>query len=307
MLNKLKRFSQKLRRIPVIGYISKVFFHLYLIIVTLLGNGVSLVAGSLTYNTLLAIVPLVLVFFSVLSFLPQFDTIRDSLQTLIFENLSPSNQEEFKEIFNSVIAKTSNLGLPSVASLFVIAYMLVNTIDKTINRNIWHIKTKRKFLQTFTSYWTVISFGPLLLGGLLFAKSYITGVTFLNDKSLLGNTVTLILGYAQLFMLWFILFFTYTVFPQTKVRLVNGAVSALLATLALSFAQKLFVYYIKNFASYYVLYGALATFPITVFWLYIAWYIILSGATLTKILDQNNFFTLYKSYLIERKVVESEV
>ncbi|MFC6276969.1 YihY family inner membrane protein [Psittacicella hinzii] len=270
---------------------------MYLIVVTILGNGISLVAGSLTYNTLLALVPTILVFFSVLSFLPHFADIRDTLQSTIFNLINPNEDDklEILQVFNNVIAKTSNLGLPSVLSLFVIAFLLVNTIDRTINRNIWQIKAQRKLLQSFTSYWTVISFGPMLLGAILFVKSYLMGVYALN-KDLLSTSIVLVLSYAQVFMLWFILFFTYTVFPQTNVKWLNGAVSSLISTIALVLAKNIFVYYIKNIASYYIIYGAIATLPITVFWLYIVWYIILSGATLTKVLNQNNFFTLYRSY-----------
>ncbi|RIY35108.1 YihY family inner membrane protein [Psittacicella hinzii] len=294
---KFQKIFRRLRQIPVINSIVKFFFHLYLIVVTILGNGISLVAGSLTYNTLLALVPTILVFFSVLSFLPHFADIRDTLQSTIFNLINPNEDDklEILQVFNNVIAKTSNLGLPSVLSLFVIAFLLVNTIDRTINRNIWQIKAQRKLLQSFTSYWTVISFGPMLLGAILFVKSYLMGVYALN-KDLLSTSIVLVLSYAQVFMLWFILFFTYTVFPQTNVKWLNGAVSSLISTIALVLAKNIFVYYIKNIASYYIIYGAIATLPITVFWLYIVWYIILSGATLTKVLNQNNFFTLYRSY-----------
>ncbi|RIY33087.1 hypothetical protein CJP74_02880 [Psittacicella melopsittaci] len=278
--------------------ITKGIFHLYLIFITVLGNGVSVVAGALTYNTLLAIVPIVLVFFSVLHMLPAFTDMRESLQNFIFANISPSNVEDFNSVFDNIIAKTANLGLPSVASLFVIAFLLIRTIDKTINKNIWQIKDKRSMLQSFTSYWTVISFGPILLGGIVFIKSYLIGIYSL-DNDLISSSILIFLNYIQSFMLWFILFFTYTVFPNTKVNWIKGAIASFLAVLGLNLAKLVFVYYVTNIASYYVIYGAIAAFPITVFWLYIVWYIVLMGAALTKVLNQNNFYTLYRSYLLE--------
>ncbi|RIY32435.1 YhjD/YihY/BrkB family envelope integrity protein, partial [Psittacicella gerlachiana] len=93
--SKLRKTFLFLRRTKGFKTITKSIFHLYLIITTVLGNGVSVVAGALTYNTLLAIVPIVLVFFSVLHMLPAFNSIKDSLQEFIFENIAPSNIEDF--------------------------------------------------------------------------------------------------------------------------------------------------------------------------------------------------------------------
>ncbi|RIY33408.1 hypothetical protein CKF54_02890 [Psittacicella hinzii] len=298
--NKLQKIFYSARKTKALGGICKFLFHLRLIILTVLGNGISVVAGSLTYNTLLAIVPIILVFFSVLHMLPAFSNVKELLSEVIFSNIAPSNIEEFNEIFENVIAKTANLGLPSIASLFVITFLLVHTIDKTINKNIWQIKKQRKLLQSFTSYWTVISFGPILLGGIVFIKSYLIGIYSL-ENNIISNSIVLVLNYVQAFVLWFILFFTYVAFPNIHVKWINGAIASLLATVGLILARDIFVYYVKNIASYYVIYGALATFPITVFWLYIVWYVILMGAALTKVLNQNNFYTLYRSYLLNQR------
>lgn len=277
-------------------YLSKSLTYLYLVIYNLLSGSTTLVAGSLTYNTLLALVPTILVFFSIFSVLPHFNELRTSIQDILFNILSPNSAGTLEEVFDNVIAHTNNLGLPSVLSLFVIAFLLIHRIDQTINQNIWKVKRRRTYVSSFTTYWTVISFGPMLLGGIFFAKGYLVSIYSLRED-LLSSTVIFVLGYIQIFILWFMLFFTYTFMPLVKVRWHTGLLGSLIATIVLVLCKNIFVYYITTFPSYYVIYGAIAAFPITVFWLYIVWVVILCGAQLTRIFDQSSFYLLLASYM----------
>lgn len=279
-----------------IHYLVKAISYLYLVVYNIFNGSVTLVAGSLTYNTILAIVPIILVFFSVFSVLPHFTDLRNTLQELLFSVLSPNSQGTLTEVFDNVVAHTNNLGLPAVLSLFVIAFLLIQRIDQTINQNIWKIKRRRNIISSFTTYWTVISFGPMLLGALFFAKGYLLSIYSIDD-SFVSSTVVYILNYTQLFILWFILFFMYTFFPLKSVSWKSGLISSCLTTFILVICKNIFVYYITTFPSYYVIYGAIAAFPITVFWLYIVWTIILSGAQITRIIEESSFFLLLNSYM----------
>lgn len=74
-----------------------------------------------------------------------------------------------------------------------------------------------------------------------------------------------------------------------------------MVTFILLVAKEIFIYYITEFPSYYVIYGAIAAFPITVFWLFIVWYIILTGATLAKVLTVSTFSSLYREQLLRER------
>lgn len=146
------KIRRTVKKFSLLRFITKPLTYLTLLISAILSTGLSIVAGFLTYSTLLALVPTLLVFFSVLSLLPAFEDLKEGLQNLIFGVISPNSQNTLTEVFDTVIAKTSSLSIPSVISLFVIAFMLVRTIDSTINKNIWRIRKRRKLLSSFTLY-----------------------------------------------------------------------------------------------------------------------------------------------------------
>ena len=160
--------------------------------------------------------------------------------------------------------------------LFVTALALILTIDRTLN-NIWRVKRPRPFAQRVLVYWAAMTLGPLLLGASLALTSYVVSAS----RGLVGampGGVRFLLDLVEFGLLWVGLAALYRYVPHTHVKRGHALAGALFATLAIELAKKLLAIYIAMVPTYSAVYGAFATLPILLVWIYMAWVIVLLGA-----------------------------
>lgn len=240
-------------------------------------------AGSLSYTTLLSLVPLFTVALAISTAFPVFDETITVLQDFILENFLPDARgiETIAEQVSSFTENAGRLTAIGIGFFVVTAVMLMLTIDEALNR-IFRVQRRRPLLQQVLIYWAVISLGPVLIGGSLSATSFAIGAS-------LGKLNLDILADALLRVLPFIftcaaLTLLYTVVPYRHVPLSHALASGILAGIAFEVAKRAFAAYITNFPTYTLIYGAFATIPIFLVWLYLSWCVVLGGATLTAML-----------------------
>jgi membrane protein len=155
-------------------------------------------------------------------------------------------------------------------------------IEKTFNM-IWRVPVSRGFVNKLTMYWAVLTLGPLALGV----------ATTLSVQPLfewLGADVSSFawLRTAGIFVLtWMAFCVTFLLVPNCKVPIPYAVLGSMVSTILFTLAKSLFLVYI-NQASYSVIYGALATIPIFLLWLYVVWGVILLGASLAASLTTFN-------------------
>ena len=137
------------------------------------------IASSLAYATLLALVPLITVMFSVLGGLPVFENVGYRVQTYIFENFVPAFGDTVLGYISNFSDKASELTLTGSGMVFVIALMLLATIDDALN-SIWHVQNRRSTLSRFLVYWAILTMGPLLLGIGMFSTSYLMSLPVIS-------------------------------------------------------------------------------------------------------------------------------
>ncbi|MEH6454190.1 MAG: YihY family inner membrane protein, partial [Psychromonas sp.] len=135
-------------------------------------DNIKVPAGHLAYVTLLSIVPLLAVIFYMLSAFPMFSELNQIIEDLVYNNLVPTSSDAIKEHMSGFIENTKKMSMMGIASLIVIALLLISTIDQTINR-IWRCTNKRSKISAFTIYWTILSLGPIIVGGSIALSSYI--------------------------------------------------------------------------------------------------------------------------------------
>ncbi|MBB5214380.1 membrane protein [Parapusillimonas granuli] len=236
------------------------------------------VASSLTFTTVLGIVPLLAVVLSLFTAFPLFADFRLALENFLSTSLlPPSVSENVMFYLNQFAAKAS--GLTAVGSLFLIvtSVMLFMTIDEAFN-SIWQVERQRPIGQRILVYWAIISLGPILIGASLWA------MTVLARESLghIGDLPTA-LGYLLSFVplaatgLGFTALFVGV--PNRRVLWRDAAVGGFGTAVVLELMRWGFAYYLARFPSYTVIYGAFATLPIFLLWLYLSWLAILVGAT----------------------------
>lgn len=246
-------------------------------------------AASLSYTSLLSMVPLLAVIFGIVSAFPVFDQWSNRLQSFIFDNFLPDTGEQIVPYINGFLDSVSSLTLPGTVVLIVTALLLMVRIEAALNR-IWRVDRNRTLTNRIVMYWATLTLGPLLIAAAI----------ALNAQQLFGESGYLGLlpsGLAKLwvFLLYWLVFALFFVLvPNRRVKIRHAAIGALLSAVLFSVAKAGFVAYVSN-TSYKVIYGALATVPIFLFWLYLVWAIILLGASLAASLTTFSDFSRRES------------
>ncbi len=243
-------------------------------------NKLTQAAGYLTYSTMLALVPLIMVVFSIFSAFPVFNDVTGELKLFIFNNFAPQASDVVGEYLDQFVTNSKQMSAIGIISLIVVALMLINSIDRTLN-SIWRDSSVRPLMFSFAIYWMILTLGPLMMATSLFLSAM--------TKEMLTTTFSLPFGISSLsvvsfFLTWFIFTLIYTVVPNKKVSIRHSAAGALVAAIFFTLGKQAFAWYIKTFPSYQLIYGAMATLPIMLLWIQLSWIAILLGAQLAAVL-----------------------
>jgi len=238
-----------------------------------------LTASSLTFTTTMALVPLFTVALAVFTAFPVFGKLQGALQAWLVQSLVPDAiARQVLGYLTQFAGKANRLGAVGLAVLFVTALALVLTIDRTLN-SIWRVRRRRSLGQRVLVYWAVMTLGPLLLGASLSISSYLISAS----RGLVGampGGVQLLLDVIQFVLLAAGLTALYRFVPNTPVRRSHAWAGGLFAAVGIELARSLLALYLGKVPSYSAVYGAFATVPILLVWIYIAWVIVLWGAVI---------------------------
>ena len=234
-------------------------------------------ASSLTFTTMIALVPFVTVALALFTAFPMFGKLQSNLQTWLVQSLVPDAiARQVLGYLTQFAGKASRLGGLGFAALVLSALALVLTIDRTLN-NIWRVRRPRPFGQRILIYWAVITLGPLLLGGSLALSSYFLSASR-GLVSGLPNVVAWFLNTVEFVVLAGAYSALYRYVPNTPVKRSHAIAGGVFAAVGIEVAKRLLALYIGSVPTYSAVYGAFATVPILLIWVYIAWLIVLFGA-----------------------------
>ncbi|WP_220719403.1 virulence factor BrkB family protein [Agarivorans litoreus] len=244
----------------------------------------TMIAGSLAYVTLLSLVPLVAVTFSMISAFPVFSGFQTLIEDFVFSNFVPASGEVVKQSLRGFVENASKMTAVGIAALAVIALMLISAIDNSLNM-IWRVKEKRRWRSAFPMYWMILTLGPLLMGGSLALSSYIFSAQLFDHETLIGIWNKLLRMVPLLFSIGAFCLL-YLLVPNKSIRFVHGLSGAVVAALLFELGKRGFAFYVASFPSYQVIYGAIATIPILFVWVYVSWIVVLIGAEITAALGE---------------------
>ena len=238
-----------------------------------------LTAGSLTFTTLISLVPLLTVMLAIFTAFPIFSSFQAALEQYFLKSLIPPNiAKPVLGALTQFAAKANKLGAVGLVALGVTALALMLTIDRTLNA-IWRVQRPRPMAQRVLVYWAAMTLGPLLLGGSLTLTSYAVSVgqgllSAMPDQmaTALGGADVVLLGLAMAGLFHYV--------PNTHVRWRHALLGGAFVSLGFSLAKSLLAWYVKQVPTYSTLYGAFATVPIFLIWIYLGWVIVLLGAIL---------------------------
>lgn len=237
----------------------------------------ALTAASLTFTTLISLVPLVTVMLAVFTAFPIFGRFQSALQQYFLQALVPDNiARPVLQALTQFAGKASKLGSVGLLLLVATALALMFTIDRTLN-TIWRTRRPRPLAQRVLVYWTGLTLGPLLLGAGLSLTSYAVSASSGLVKALPGGLALLIdLAEAGLLAAGVALLFRYV--PNTHVRWRHAWAGAVFVAIGIEIAKRALGWYIQAVPTYSVMYGAFAALPLLLLWVYLSWLIMLLGA-----------------------------
>ncbi|WP_176329275.1 YihY family inner membrane protein [Paraburkholderia sacchari] len=245
------------------------------------------VAGSLTFTTLLSIVPLATVAFALFTAFPIFATFQNSLQDFLADHLMPAqiNSQIFMYL-NQFASKAKGLTTMGMIVLFVTSVMTMMTVESAFNV-IWRVRKARPFAQRVLVYWAILTLAPILIGVSLSISSYLftrsaalateQHVSMLFDWMLIGASLPLtVFAFTML----------YVYLPNCRVEWRDAVVGGVAAAIAFELAKRGFGLYVRRIPTYTAVYGAFAAAPMFLLWMYLSWFITLVGAMITSALPE---------------------
>jgi membrane protein len=239
------------------------------------GDRLSLIASSLTFTTIMAVVPLLTVALAIFSANPLFADLQKVLQKWLIDSLVPDAIA--RQVLGSIVqftAKAHRLGFAGLVVLLVSTLALVFTIDRTLN-NIWRVQARRSIWKRLVVYSALLAFGPLLLA----ASLWLTTKVAMWSESLVGaGSVRMFYNGLEFTLVWAGLTALYRYVPNARVMTRHAILGGLFAATALEIAKKLLAIYLLKMPAYSMIYGAFATVPLLLIWIYVAWLLVLIGA-----------------------------
>jgi len=245
-------------------------------------------SSALTFTTLLAVVPLLAVSISFFSAFSAFHSVRDQVQQFIIQNFIPAAGDAIQSYLQGFIAQAGKLSALGTIFLIVTAITMMLTIERSLN-DIWGVSRRKLGIYGWARYWAILSLAPIFIGLSVVATSYVISlpfvvgtVTTLGVKTLFFKSIPFVL---TVLVFWLL----YVAVPNCRVPWRHGFIGAVIATSLFELFKKGFVFYVAHFATYNVIYGAIAVVPIFLLWIYMLWVIILFGALVSNVLATHDF------------------
>lgn len=252
----------------------------YIMVRELATGELNLRAMSLVFTTLLSLVPLIAVAFSVLKAFG----VHNQMEPVLIGLLEPLG-ERGPEITANIIGFVQNikvgvLGSVGLAMLFYTIIALVQKIENAFNF-VWRVKRSRSLARRFTDYLSVVMIGPVLVFSALGIAATVLNHEFIQNLRQIEPFGTLLfIGTKLLPYVMIILAFTflYKFIPNTKVKFSPALVGATVAGVLWVGIGTLFASFVASSSNYTAIYSSFAILFFFMIWLYLAWFILLTGS-----------------------------
>lgn len=240
-------------------------------------------AAALTFSTLLALVPVLAVIFTTITFFPWFNDISQHLQNLIFENFVSSAGAAIQNYLQEFLQRAGQLSKVSFMAMIFTGVLLIFSVESCLNQ-IWCVPHRRPLGLAFALYLLVLLVVPILV-----TISFLITTHLLNWQPIVmlvhwfGLTHSGI-NWLGLVFSGAIFVFLYQLLPNCRVKFKYALIGGIVAAILFELAKIGFGWYLVYVANYEKLYGAVAAVPIFLVWIYVCWLITLIGGVIVYIL-----------------------
>lgn len=238
-----------------------------------------LTAGSLTFTTLISLVPLVTVMLALFTAFPIFGQFQVALQKYFLQSLVPDSiARPVLGALTQFAGQANRLGTFGLIVLVFTALAMMLTIDRTLNA-IWRVRKSRPMAQRVLVYWAAVTLGPLALGVSLSITSYFISASrgIVSD---LPGAIAWFLNTLQFVLLAVGMASLFHYVPNTHVQWRHALAGGFFVAVGFEVAKRGLGWYLASVPTYRTMYGAFATLPVLLIWIYLAWVIVLLGAVI---------------------------
>jgi len=242
------------------------------------------IASSLTFTALLAIVPVITVALTLISAFPVFRELMLNVQQFLLLNMLPESAEAIATYTQQFADNAAKLTAVGLLFLFVTAMIVLHTIDRAFNQ-IWRVPRPRTTVQRVFIYWALLTVGPILIGASLSLTSWLVSLSLglVKDVPLAGNVL---LKVVPILLTGIACALVYITLPNRRVLVRDALSGGFLAALAFEGMKQGFAFYITHFPTYKLVYGAFASVPIFLLWIYLSWMVVLFGAVAAAVMPE---------------------
>lgn len=264
----------------------------------------------LAYTTLIGVVPLLAVMLSLFSVSTYFESFESVVMEHVVRNLMPNSQPVIEEKLMMFSMEAVSLKGPGLVVMLFTTLMLLWKIDQKLN-GLWPYGPRRRWWVSILNYLGVSLLGPLLLGLSLVSSSYLLALPLLAQTTPWLENITFGIRILPLIfsLLGFILLYKFV--PVAFVPIKAAFVGGVFATIQLEILKSGFALYVEWFPTYDLIYGAFASVPLFLLWLYLIWFIVIwNGAlivTLTQSMDPSRQHSKESGSPIEPVATENRV
>jgi len=234
---------------------------------------IQLVAGALSFSTLLSLIPFMAVSLATLQYVGGLETIYPKVEAIVLQYFQGPTGAEGTQIVKRAFRRVhaGRMGGWGAVALVLASIFLINDMERGLHR-IWNLPDRRPVHKRIFLYWIFMILFPAGLAIYVAASS----MKFFDGT---GTPVSMkVLNYTLLF---FTLYFVYKVVPNTKVSIGAASVGALVGTIGLSALLSSFKWITQSFFSWGSLYGSFAAIPGLLIWVLLTWYMVLVGAAVS--------------------------
>jgi len=236
------------------------------------------VAASLTFSTMLSLVPLLAVALALFTVFPRFGDLRDLLETYVLRGLLPDQfASTILRYLNEFAAKATRVGALGFAGFIFTALTMVMTVDHALN-DIWLVHARRALLQRILVYWALITAGPVLIAASLTLTSMVASASFGLTHSM-PPAIRSALAAAPLVFSCLMFTALYIIVPNRRVDWRDALTGGLVAGLLAEGLSRGFASYVSH-GGVLTVYGAFAAVPVFLLWIYLSWFTVLFGAAI---------------------------
>ena len=247
----------------------------------LFNDKLSYYSASLSFYTLFAIIPLMVIVLSIFTNLPLFEEVYIDIQSLLFENLMPTHSKEVLTYINGFVENSGKLGMVGVIYVLFTSMMFFKNYDYIVN-DIFETQ-RRSFWSSVTVYWTLVTLTPIMMVLSFYAS---TQIQVILDKNQFTDGIH-VLQVLPFFIIWSIFFLTYKISANTHVSKKAAMISSFIASLAWYLAKSGFIFYVVHNKTYMSIYGGLSILLFFFLWIYISWAIFLHGLKFCHLLEDD--------------------